>query len=454
MEFKFEPCKDYLNLIELSNKRKVDLMLQQYNYKKLSKKQVYRNYGYELHHIVPRYRVHDKKLSDVAENIALLTPREHILAHYYLSKFETGVYKYKAFHAFLCLCNFYNRKVAIEDIEVVISQLDDVEVLRKEYMDSLFKRDVVKQSAKRLSKIMTEKHKDSDFKQRVKNILHSKESLEKSRKTRMETMSKTPPWRVQKTMKQSWEFFDSIYEAVVKYKLSYKLIAKHLKVKYRDISNIVKIIKKKFLDGSSQSFCDFKFKDEFNSDFEPTLHRYEEYFKYEYTRLYVWKIFDKGGTSFLANIDELYPLFVNARDCGYNVSGLAVRNFFEKRCNYADKIISIMDEMYVSGIRQIKDADWYHSWLIHTRSFKKKDKSFLKRNGVYQRGNKYFVSSEIGSICSFKDLNCAYFIRDYLENCLYGSLRDVRHFTDDWKDSTIYLKAMLTTELGKEELYI
>lgn len=73
------------------------------NAKSQSRKKDKDNY-YENHHIIP--------LSigglDVAENLVLLTYREHLLCHWLLYKFTEGKSKYKMAHAFWAMCNYKN----------------------------------------------------------------------------------------------------------------------------------------------------------------------------------------------------------------------------------------------------------------------------------------------------------------------------------------------------------
>jgi len=62
-------------------------------------------FTYEKHHIVP------KSLggSDVKSNLAILTPREHALAHILLIKFLTGVHKAKMIFALKSMIEYRNK---------------------------------------------------------------------------------------------------------------------------------------------------------------------------------------------------------------------------------------------------------------------------------------------------------------------------------------------------------
>lgn len=94
----FAPSEEYLKLIEISDSRKAELNLTNLTYSQLLRKKVFKKYGYELHHIEPRYRLKSGPSGYLnrPDNIAVLTIREHLLAHLYLAKFEIGKFKYSA----------------------------------------------------------------------------------------------------------------------------------------------------------------------------------------------------------------------------------------------------------------------------------------------------------------------------------------------------------------------
>lgn len=81
------------------------------NYKKIIKRAKERNNlridNLELHHIIPRSLGGDDSL----ENLVLLTPREHYLAHYLLYKFLTGESKEKMASAFLFMSNIKKKYI-------------------------------------------------------------------------------------------------------------------------------------------------------------------------------------------------------------------------------------------------------------------------------------------------------------------------------------------------------
>ena len=56
----FTPSVKYSELVALSDKRKVELNLVGYNYRKLSKQNLREKFGFELHHIIPNYRQANK----------------------------------------------------------------------------------------------------------------------------------------------------------------------------------------------------------------------------------------------------------------------------------------------------------------------------------------------------------------------------------------------------------
>ena len=68
---------------------------------------------YENHHIIPKCL----KGSNNKENLVLLTPREHFIAHLLLTNMYTGSAKAKMCYAFMimCACN-PNQKRKISDV--------------------------------------------------------------------------------------------------------------------------------------------------------------------------------------------------------------------------------------------------------------------------------------------------------------------------------------------------
>lgn len=137
----FTPNEKYLELVALSNERKTLLGLSGVNYNQLRKLKLYQKHGYELHHIVPRYRFKGKTNQElnIGENIALLTIREHLLAHLYLTQFETGKFFYSARMAFIQLWSFsLSKEIPDLEAEDFDTLLNKVEKSRKEYFGSAF----------------------------------------------------------------------------------------------------------------------------------------------------------------------------------------------------------------------------------------------------------------------------------------------------------------------------
>ena len=132
----FTPSAKYLELISISERRKIELNLVGFNYRKLSRQKLREKFGFELHHIIPNYRQKDKSPSErnAPDNIAVLTVREHIVAHKELVDFEEGVFKYKAKAAFLLQTN--RTMEYLEDVELSEDILDSLEKSRLSYYGS------------------------------------------------------------------------------------------------------------------------------------------------------------------------------------------------------------------------------------------------------------------------------------------------------------------------------
>ena len=74
----------------------------------LSKSRKWEKFKYEKHHIVPK----SMGGSDRKDNLAILTPREHALAHLLLVKFLTGEHKAKMIYALKSMLNLRNKNRA------------------------------------------------------------------------------------------------------------------------------------------------------------------------------------------------------------------------------------------------------------------------------------------------------------------------------------------------------
>ena len=116
-----ESSETYEQVLNLSEERKLDLGLSGKNLAQLRNLKIYKNYGYELHHIVPKYKLHYKQreFMDNPDNISLLSVGEHILAHFLLVRRERNENK---------------KRSAISALKEIIKYKADVVVLEKEPM--------------------------------------------------------------------------------------------------------------------------------------------------------------------------------------------------------------------------------------------------------------------------------------------------------------------------------
>lgn len=305
----FTPNEEYLKLIEISEGRKVELALMGLTYRQLSKKKLFKEYGYELHHIEPRYRLKTSTTDYLnrPNNIAVLTTREHLLAHLYLAKFEVGKFRNSARMALIQLWSVKSRSdylLNLPENELYL-MLDGVEESRKNYFGSVAHIEGSSKAGKIAGAIRKERFEnDPEFRE----YMLGKLKLSENRKievsaSKKEKKDKSPPWLINtikhidgknyKHKPQLWGLFDSIYEGLFKYNLSYKAIAKVLGVDYHRISNIVRIMKGKKED-FPDSFEKYQFYREFISDYRPTYLNsralFEEYLeKRSFTGVYVHK---------------------------------------------------------------------------------------------------------------------------------------------------------------------
>ena len=281
----FAPSEEYLKLIEISDSRKAELNLTNLTYSQLLRKKVFKKYGYELHHIEPRYRLKSGQSGYLnrPDNIAVLTIREHLLAHLYLAKFEIGKFKYSAQMALIQLWSLKSNSgsvLSLPDDEISVL-LDGIEESRKNYFGSDHHIDSSSKAGK-VSGAIRKKRFEND--PEFREYLLSKLKLSDDKRTEVcaakkDRKDKSPPWLINKIKNtdgknykytpQLWELFDSIYEGLFKYNLSYKAIAKVLEVDYHRINNIVRIMKGKKED-FPDSFEKYQFYSEFIKDYKPT----------------------------------------------------------------------------------------------------------------------------------------------------------------------------------------
>lgn len=297
------------------------MKLEGLTYRQLGKVSEIRSLGYELHHMIPRYRLkgYPNSFLNCPENIAILTAREHLLAHYHLCLFETGKYKHSARVAFLMLFNL--KKLSFSEIEALTKEeidvlLDNAVESRKTYFGS----EQHKRGSSKAGKVAGEKRKeafanDPEFRKYMLSKLKLSPEKRKqiSDKRILENKDK-PLWRINnaskqqgKYIQQAWEYFDSIYIGVVKYNYSYKLIAKILGLNYKRISNIVKTIKQ----GRHPlpiEFSEYIFAKDFYLDFNCTYtENVKEVYEY-YQKETPWnKHFDNSCWLSLDKFKSLYP---------------------------------------------------------------------------------------------------------------------------------------------------
>lgn len=444
----FNPCEKYIKLKELSNTRKEYFfgeLADNLNYRDLLKRVNSLNIECNLHHYIPRYRMRDKPISerDAASNILLLSIEEHILAHYYLTKFETGNFKYSAQMAFIQMCNL-NKNSSLDfsedELSFIVEQHSQV---KSEYFGSEKHIEGSRKAGRAAGLIRKNQFAENAvFREKIMNALHSKESREKQRKTRNNTLENSPPWythgrdlRDYKYKDQLWEYFDTIYISVVEYNLSYKIIAKIIGVEYERISNIVRTVKEKYLEHFIP-FSEFRFYNEYLLKFEPTFHKYKNLVEYHSEKTKVpWSKFSGQHTPWLI-FDKYFESLVLAKNKGYVVSHQAFSKFYGKTTSLSLQIHEEAEKLYGMGYRVIKEVPWYDSWcvLISLQSMKNIQEIKNTRYGIYVKNNKYHVSGydtntgkalTIGKYLNFKD---ACFAKDSYEMTRNGYILDIRHF--------------------------
>lgn len=434
----FNPCSNYLELIERSNKRKNLLGLVNNNYSSLGKKNLYKTYGYERHHIIPNYR--NKHLTranrDVAENIALLTSEEHLDAHYYLSKFETKKFKYSAQMAFIQLTSL-KRDVVENMTEEKYKQIkEEILKARTEYFTSDFLKKVSSKSGKIVGEIRRKRWlEDAEFREYMlaKLKLSDERKKEIADNKRKKTL-KTPPWKKSQTFKgniytpQCWEYFDTIYTGILKYNMSYKKIAAVLDVPYKRISNIVRTIQERYKH-SDPDFTNFIFYEDFINDYEPSLPKFDYRLTYYSDSVIVpWnKFMDRSIKSWVAFV-PFFKYFKKAKSLGFNVEASAYNKFLGKVMGYNEFIIETCEEI-LTVYGDIENVPW----LKYYRDFVSTDDSIRDtvslRRGIGVKDKKFtaFLYADDIKTKYFSNLTDAVKTRDEYEMRVYGKLLDIRH---------------------------
>ena len=373
----FTPNDDYIRLIEISEKRKLDMGLVGIAYNKLSKMQLFEKYQYELHHIQPRYRFKNKckSLLNDSSNIAVLTIREHLLAHYYLTLFEVKNFKYSALMAFIQLFSLSKIKPTLT-VEEVESLIPAIEKARLDYFGS----EAHLNGSRKAGKIAGEKRKqrfkdDPEFRKYMLDKLKRTDEQRKILSSNMVEKNKLlPPWRINKTTRgsalvykpQLWENFDSIYVGLVKYKLSYKALARCLDIPYERISNIVRIIKTK--KNLPTNFNDYEFYDSFAKDYEMTYHNFESKFIYYASKSIPW-IANRLNEKPWYYFDLVFENSIKILESGAKLRMLDVHPFVKTSVS-SPRLHREILRLYSNGITTMHEVPWLSDWLTMKSFYK------------------------------------------------------------------------------------
>ena len=423
----FFPTDAYMDLIEISNTRKENFGLNGLSYRQLQRKGVRSKYGFELHHIVPNYRQKKRPTSykNRADNIAILTPLEHLEAHKELSIFETGVFKYKALAAFLQLTH----RASGDNLENGTT-IKDLANARELYYGS----DAHISGCKKSGKIAGEKSStrwktDPLFVERMITIL--KENQKVGAETRKNNNKQLMPWEISsinfgnggKHAPQEWRFLDTIYTGVVKYELSYAIIANVLGVSHKNVSNIVRIIKK---DGVFVPFEGSRFSPKFYLQFEPTIDYFEEHFKYYADSNVPW---NKSKVARCWSFAEsFFPLLVKANTLGLPVSSRSLSNFSKIGTQYTEQLFNVLQQGVLLGHKDIKDFCWYKYMSKVYERHPKQSGEVGRRIGVVMKNGKWAAyDNKSIQLHVGEDYLSACSVRDSFDISFFGGLIDLGH---------------------------
>lgn len=423
----FSPTAAYMDLIEISNARKENFGLEGLSYRQLQRKGVRSKYGFELHHIVPNYRQKDNPTSykNRADNIAILTPLEHLKAHKELSIFETGVFKYKALAAFLHLTN----RVGSESTENE-SEIEYLANARELYYGSDAHIDGCKKSGKIAGEKSSVRWKtDPLFVKRMVHIF--KDNQKVGAETRKNNNKQLMPWEISninfgngtKHTPQEWKFLDTIYIGVTKYGLSYSVIANVLGIPHKNISNIVRIIKK---DGVSVPFKESRFYSKFCLQFESTIDSFEEHLKYYADVNVPW---NKNKVAKCWSFAEsFFPLLVEANTLKLPVCPRSLSNFSKIDRQYTEQLFNVLQQGVLLGYKNIKDFCWYKYITRVYEKHPKQDGEIGKRIGIVIKNGKWVAyDNRCIQLYTGEDYLSACSARDSFDISFFGGLTDLRH---------------------------
>lgn len=87
----------------------------------------------QLHHIIPKcyYKINKLQIDNSKENLVNLLYKDHILAHYYLSKCMLGTYRYHMFASLLYILGKYREELEEENFK--IENLENYQESYEEY---------------------------------------------------------------------------------------------------------------------------------------------------------------------------------------------------------------------------------------------------------------------------------------------------------------------------------
>lgn len=370
----FNPCKEYEKLKIISTERKIDILGENhlcFSYRQLQKIMAKRGTNFSLHHYVPRYRMKNEQAStrDSGENILLLTLEEHILAHYYLSIFETLEFKFSAFTSFIMIFNLTKDKKLLFTSEEKERLLQRADYCRSQYKELANSVESLRATYLKTGERMKTRFKtDPEFKKKVLNAIHTEDIKIKAKESRKKIFESTPPWRYfgsntkTKYEDQRWDYFDTIYNCVVLHNLSYKTIARILNVEHKTISNIVRIIKENYMD-NRKPFNEFIFKDDFLSKFKATYEEYTRIVDYYSNSNLPWSTNFNSALPWLKFDLFLYE-YIYQKNTYSKINKSKLQKILGYRTGLFNNLLKEAESLYVKGVYKIEDCYWYREWLI------------------------------------------------------------------------------------------
>jgi len=338
-------------------------------YSQLSKRLKRKGLTFELHHRVPRYRLKDKenRYKNCGKNIMLLTRYEHVVAHYYLTKFEERRWYYSALMAFIQISSLKKEDIDLVTDENIKDLAEKVVKARQEYFGSeahikAAKKAGIKAGNKRKERMQS----DPEFREYIldRMINLSPEQKQISRQKFIDTVKSFPPWERGGAKKklskvQDWKYAEAAFN-FISMGFSYKKLSLYYGIEHERVSNIFRVIREDY--SELKDFRDWVYYKNFIKDFKdrPIINKNEIY-------LFCTVPWRRDSNAWV-NIDKIYEIYKEDK------SGLTY-TVMKTLTNPSSikKIREFCEIMCKNGIEDITEWGYHGLWMDYCHEFSETD---------------------------------------------------------------------------------